>query len=44
MSDKTSVSYNGGVGLIGLIILFWNFDDNTFDLYDKIVQFLGSFN
>ena len=26
---------------VGLVILFWNFEGNNFDLYDVIVKWLG---
>ena len=41
MSNTTSSASSGGIGIIGLIVLFWNFDGNTFDLYDMIVKALG---
>lgn len=37
----TSSSSSGGIGIIGLVILFWNFDNNNFDLYDMIIKALG---
>ena len=40
MADNR-VTVHSGVGFIGMcIILFVNFGDNTYDLYDAIVHFL----
>jgi len=40
--ETTSSASSGGIGIVGLIILFWNFDDASFDLYDMIIKALGS--
>lgn len=43
--SSSSSSSSGFFGLGGLIVLFYNFGDNTFDLYDLIcdalVKYIG---
>ena len=40
MSCKNSNINNSGIGLFGLIILFYNFDDNNYDIYDLICRYM----
>lgn len=43
MSDKCSNKNNvstGGIGIVGLVILFCNFDNSKYDLYDLIYNLL----
>lgn len=30
----------GCIGITGLFVLFWNFGENTFDLYDVLIHTL----
>ena len=40
MRESPVVNVSNGLGLTGLIVLFWNFDSYDYDLYDAILRCL----
>lgn len=41
MADKNEVNVSSGMDFFGVcFILFWNFGDSKYDLYDAIVHWL----
>lgn len=36
--QATASASSGSIGLMGLVVLFWNFDDAKLDLYDAITM------
>lgn len=42
-NERQSVNVQAGMGWIGwFFLLFWNFGDNTMDLYDALYAYLAT--